>query len=119
MLEGLGIVPAIFERLAECESQVEVVLEGAGTGIDLHTHGGQFRLLEAKGFEVRKAPVGVAKTRLQRDRTAIRIDCLSAPPNGLECMTIHESRHRPWRKPAQQPFVHGDAAIEIPQLYVD
>ena len=74
VLERLGVFAGVFQRLAECEFEMEAVVgrevgppQQAAHRLDLA--GG-----EAEGLEVGQAPVGLAEARIEFDAPAVGLD---------------------------------------------
>src|SRR5437588_9232895 len=81
--EGLLVVGAILQRLAQRKTQVVSIRERGRRGCLLQTHLRDLLVRESIGLEVRQAPIGVTEARTRRgggpvgsDRFGLSAECL-------------------------------------------
>ena len=77
--EGL----AIFQGLAQGETQVEIVFLCTGALVDLRAHGLDIVGVKAKCLQIRKTPVSITKAGLQADGLPVCRDGFVLLADGL------------------------------------
>ena len=87
--EAGGVVPFVFQRLTERETEMIPIHQRCLRRVDPFQHLAAFGLGETVGFEIGQTPVGVAKIRFQAIGAAIGVqgpfrvaDCLQHVPSG-------------------------------------
>src|SRR5437764_11083380 len=104
--EGLGVLAAILECLAEREAEVIAVHETRRRGRLLTAHARELLVREAGGLEVGEAPVRVAIPWPHRGGLAVGLDRLRLPAEGFEGVADRQNQVRSLRAVDQQLAVH-------------
>src|SRR6185369_571983 len=114
MLEGLGIISAVLERLAEREMEMERILVGklAAQGF---AHGSDVPVGEAEGFEVGQCPPGFAVIGVRLNSSAKRGDGLVCSPDGFQRVAKRLPKRRIARVVGRQLLVDPDLPVVISQ----
>jgi hypothetical protein len=88
VLEGLCILPAVLERLAEREVQVKAILGRELAARQLRLHRLDVRRLELECLEVGETPIRFAELRRELDAPAVRLQAVGLPVRGLQRMAV-------------------------------
>ena len=87
VLEGLRIIGAILQRLAERETQVISVRQCSGVRMRSYPHARDLVVGEAIGLEIRKTPVGIAEIRLRHRGLPV---CINGFATGVPGSLTHD-----------------------------
>ena len=107
--EGVGVVGAVFQGLAQREIKMETMFVGEVVTRQLRAHRRDLVVAEAEGLEVGQAPVRFAETGIQRNAAAIRGDGLRLASGGFQRMAVAHPHPRVVGVFAQQRVVERDA----------
>ena len=113
--EGVRVVAAVFQRLAEREAEVDAVGQAGGGRCFLRAHPGDLVIEEAICLEVGEAPIRVTETGGHVRGTSVGFDCFLLAAQGFQRVANREVQVRGVRCFGQQVLVDGDRLVVIGQ----
>ena len=111
MRERVGVILAIFERLAKREFEMQAVFDGKIVALERALHDFNFWIAEAERLEVGEAPPRVAEVKISFDRAPVCRDRAFALASGLQRMPVGKPDLRLPRMFARQCLVDFDRGL--------
>ena len=118
MVEGIGPVPLVLERLSQREMQMVAVLVALRVG-QRRQHPDKVVVAQPDRLQIGEAPPRVAERRRNGDGAAIRGNTFVAPPDGFQDMAIADPQPRLVLVLREDRLIGRDGGIIIAGTYKD
>ena len=109
---GLRGVAAIFERLAQCKTEMIAVRQRCRRRKFFRAHALDFRVQEAVGLEIGEAPIGIAEIRPRLRGRAVGVNRFRKSPDRFQRVAQPEIDVRRLRHVLQESAIDGDRLLD-------